>query len=155
MKPISRLHRSAATVGTGLIAVFWTLSLGAEWLGDLDTLRTVKAAIAYTMPLLVVALAAAALSGHRWSGHRWSGHRWSGGVRHPTILAKKRAASVMAAIGLGILAPCAIVLHLLAQKPLTSTFWALQMVELCAGAVNFSIAVWLARAGASLSRRTG
>jgi len=138
------LHPIAGTVALGAVALFWTASLAAELAGDPATLAAVKRAILWGLLVLIPTIA---LTGA-------SGFRLAGGTATGPIGAKRRRMPAIAANGLLVLVPCAVVLdHLAQQGSFGAAFLAVQAVELAAGAVNITLMALNMRDGRRLVRR--
>lgn len=125
-----KFHAAAGGLGLGLIALFWTATLWAELFGTPQQIAAVKAAIVQGLWLLIPALAAAGLGGARLARDR----------RGPRIETKTRRMRLAALNGLFVLVPCALILASRAQAgDLDGTFYAVQAVELVAGAINLRL----------------
>jgi hypothetical protein len=80
--------------------------------------------------------------------------RLGGRSRHPRVVAKRRRMPVIAANGLLILVPAAFILqHLAASGAVGPLFYAVQAIELMAGAVNVVLLALSFRDGLGLRRR--
>jgi hypothetical protein len=143
MKPI--LHIAAAILATSTIAVFLLATLLVELFGSPGAIAAVKRAIVLPgLLLLVPAIAATGASGFLLSHSR----------RGPLVDAKKRRMPVIAANGLLVLVPCAIALDAwAAQGLIDARFYALQCLELAAGAVNLALMLMNVRDGLRLGGR--
>lgn len=90
-------------------------------------IAAVKRFMAYSLLLLVPAMVGTGISGNSLGGR--------GGAK--PILVKRRRTKFIAANGLLVLVPCALVLHVLASHgSFGPTFYLVQAVELIAGPVN-------------------
>ena len=128
---LTTVHRTAARIATACIASFWIATVGVELAGSADAVARVKHAI--VMPgllLLIPAIAATGASGFALARAR-------GGA---LVAAKKRRMPWIAANGLLVLVPCALLLdRWAAASLLDARFVAVQAVELVAGAVNLAL----------------
>ena len=138
------LHRASAALALLLIAVFWSSTAIAWLLRGTAATTAVKQGIAYALPALVLAMAAAGGSGSRLAGAR----------RQPAALARKRwRMPLIAANGLLVLVPAALWLHWRAQQGLFGQpFYLVQGLELCAGLANAVLLALNARDGMRLHR---
>jgi len=138
------LHPVAGTLALATILVFWFSTALAELSGSTETLRATKLAIPWGLLILVPTLAFTGISGFRL-GSKW---------KHPTVAAKKKRMPVIALNGLLVLAPCALLLRQLAlADDFGAVFYAVQAVELCAGALNITLMALSFRDGLRLRRR--
>ncbi|MBK1635750.1 hypothetical protein [Rhodovulum adriaticum] len=138
-----KLHAAAGTLGMGLIALFWTSTVWVELFGTPQGIATVKTNIVQGLWLLVPALAAAGIGGAQSARNR----------RGPIIQAKTRRMRIAGLNGLLILVPSALFLAGKAQMAdFDGAFYAVQTVELLAGAVNMRL-LWLnLRDGRAMAR---
>ena len=84
----------------------------------------------------------------------FSGFRLGGRWKHPVVTAKRRRMPVIALNGLLVLVPCAFVLrHFAIDGALGTTFYAVQALELCAGALNIALISLNFRDGLRLRRK--
>ena len=140
-----RIHATAGAVALVCIAAFWCASLLSEAIGDPATIALVKAAILYGMALLISALAVAGGTGFKLA------KGWKGGLVQRKALRMRLAAGN----GLLVLVPSAIFLaNRSAEGALDVTFYAVQAVELAAGAANFVLLGLNMRDGLALRRRS-
>ena len=139
------IHRAAAITATLCIAVFFTSTLVVELLGSQDAIATVKSLIVF--PGLFILVPALAITGG-------TGFAMAGGRKGGLIDSKKKRMPLIAANGLLVLLPSAIYLdRLAASGSIDVTFYALQSLELIAGAVNLTLMSLNIRDGLRLSRR--
>jgi hypothetical protein len=125
------LHAACAVLATVLIATFLACTIVAEGLGSDAAVALVKRWIVYPgLLILVPALAVAGGTGFALSRSR----------RGRLIEAKKKRMPFIAANGLLVLVPCAIVLDLWASAgAFDARFYLVQAVELVAGAINLAL----------------
>lgn len=122
-----RAHGMVAFLAFLLIAAFWSSTVVAELFLGTAAVAAVEQGIVYAMVVLVPVMLATAGSGFALAGKS----------RHPLILRKRRRMPFIAANGVLVLLPSAIWLHLRAQAGLFDrAFYAVQAVELIAGAIN-------------------
>jgi len=127
---LKSLHPVAGVLATLVIAVFWLATAISELSGSEAYIVQVKTLIPWGLIVLVPAIALAGGSGFRL-GRGW---------KSPVAAAKRRRMPVIAANGILILVPAALFLACKAAKgELDGAFYAVQAVELAAGAVN----LWL------------
>ncbi|MCC9598376.1 MULTISPECIES: hypothetical protein [unclassified Rubrivivax] len=139
------LHVAAAAVAPLCVATFLVSTLAVELLGSAEAIAGVKAAIvAPGLWLLVPAMAALGGSGIRLARTR----------RDPLVEAKRRRMRLVAANGLLVLVPCALLLDTWASAGRFDTaFFALQGVELLAGSANLALMLSGLRDGRRLAAR--
>ena len=139
-----RLHPIAGVLALITMLAFWTSTVAVELFGGQDDIVAVKQAIMWGLLVLVPAIAATGGSGFVRAGRS----------RNARILAKKRRMQVVAPVGILVLVPCVLYLGLTATPDdLGTGFYAVQAVELVAGAVNISLMSLNARDGLRITRR--
>ncbi len=127
---IRRAHAIAGVIGFVLILTFWTSTAWAELFGTYEMIAAVKQNILWGMVILVPAMAAIGGSGFRLMGKG----------RDPLLLAKKQRMMIIGPNGLLILVPAAFYLNSLASQGLFGfSFYAVQMIEIVAGAINLTL----------------
>ena len=128
---IRRIHLAAGLLATLCIAGFFVSTLAVEAFGTQATIATLKSLI--VMPGLLILVPAIAATGG--SGFALSRSR-SGRL----VDAKKRHMPFIAANGLLVLLPCALLLdRWAAAGAFDGGFYVVQAVELIAGAVNLGL----------------
>ncbi|MGH4024076.1 MAG: hypothetical protein ACRDRV_05770 [Pseudonocardiaceae bacterium] len=141
----SRVHAVAGFVGLTLIVLFFTSSVVVELIGDEHAVTRVKTLILFGVLVLVPSMMVVGATGRILAGRRDS----------PLIRAKKKRMIGVAAIGLTVLVPCAVVLQRLAVAgDFDTAFYAIQTVELIGGAVNIVLLGLNVRAGRLLAGRS-
>jgi len=127
---LRRLHLAAAVTATATILTFWATTMVVELLGSSTAVAGAKLAILWGMLVLIPAMAATGASGFHLGRKR----------RNPIVAAKKRRMAFAAGNGLLVLVPSAI---FLAGRAATGTFdgwfYAVQAIELVAGATNLTL----------------
>lgn len=142
-KLFQKLHPVAGGLAFLIILTFWIATLAVELLGSADAIAAVKEAIAWGLVLLVPAIALTGLSGFKLAGQSAAAPIWKKKMRMPFI----------AANGVLVLVPSAIVLALLsARGNFGGWFVAVQAVELIAGAANLTLIALNMRDGLHLTR---
>lgn len=142
----TKIHAIAGIIGFFAIALFWTSTIYAELFADHATIAAVKAAILKGMFILVPAMVIVGVSGMALGGKR----------RDRLSLAKKKRMPIIAANGLLILLPVAFYLESKAATgAFDATFYAVQIVELVAGATNLTLMGLNIRDGLTLTGRIG
>lgn len=127
---IKRIHGAAAFIALMCIATFWLSTVISELFLSHSAVATVKLAILYAFVLLVPAIMATGMTGMKLGGKS----------SHPLIAAKRKRMPVIAANGVLILIPCAIFLSQRAGAGIfDGVFYAVQALELLAGAVNITL----------------
>ena len=142
-----RLRVAHATAGGTALATtlaFWTSTVIVELAGSAPSIVTVKHAIAWGLLLLVPAMAVTGMTGMRLT--RNSRGRL---VRRKTLRMR-----VVAAIGALVLVPCVLFLAAHASVDhLDAAFYAVQTIELAAGATNITLLGLNIRDGLRLTGR--
>ena len=140
-----QIHFIAGLLATLTIATFFLATLGVELFGSHAAVAGVKSWI--VMPglfMLVPALAATGGSGWFLSKSR----------QGRLVEAKKQRMPFIAANGLLVMIPCAIVLnHWAAAGTFDTTFYGVQALELLVGAVNLTLMGMNIRDGLKMSGR--
>ena len=140
-----RAHLVAGVIATLCIATFFVSTVLVELLGSHETVAWLKSLI--VMPGLFILVPAIAITGG-------SGLFVSKSRRGRLVDAKKKRMPFIAANGLLVLVPCAIVLNRWsAAGSFDSSFCVMQAIELLAGAVNLSLMGMNIRDGVRLSGR--
>ncbi len=125
-----RLHPIAGVLAILIISVFWVGTLGSELFGTEDTIRTVKLMIPWGFLVLVPSLALAGATGSSLARRRTD----------EAIGRKRRRMPFIAANGIFILVPAALYLAFKADTyAFDATFYAVQALELAAGALNLTL----------------
>ena len=142
----TKIHAIAGFIGFLTIALFWTSTIYSELFTDHATIAAVKAVILKGMFVLVPAMAIVGASGMSLGGKR----------RDRLALAKKKRMPIIAANGLLILLPAAIYLESKAASGVFDmVFYAVQVLELIAGAANLTMIGLNIRDGLTLTGRIG
>lgn len=140
----SKLHAIIGGVALACIGSFWLSTLVSELFLSEASVLAVKNGVLAAMWLLIPALAATGASGFALSRGR------SGQL----VQVKKRRMKFIAANGMLILLPCAFWLASMANAGrFDALFYALQGLELAAGAVNFVLLALNMRDGLRLRGR--
>ena len=138
------IHPIAGAVALLTILSFWLSTAWSEMFGGEQAVTTVKTLVPYGFFVLVPALMAVGGSGFRL-GKR---------MRGPLVNAKKKRMPYIAANGILVLIPSALFLSYKAQSGAFDLgFYAVQTIELIAGAVNITLLGLNMRDGVRLSRR--
>jgi hypothetical protein len=140
---LRNLHAISSALAILTISIFLTTTIIAELSGDPSFITTVKQGIAYGLVILVLTMATIGISGTRLAGSSTA----------PIIRRKRRRMALIAANGVFILVPCALILAWLAtQGAFSIEFYLVQGIELIAGSANITLLVRNARLGKSMSR---
>jgi hypothetical protein len=143
---LKKIHPAAGAVAILTIATFWTSTVLSELSGSKETIAAVKTAIPWGFFLLIPALAAAG----------GSGVFLSKGARGGLIGVKFRRMPIIAANGLLVLIPAALFLAFKARAgEFDTAFYAVQAIELIAGAVNIALLSLNMRDGLKVKGRFG
>jgi hypothetical protein len=140
-----RIHPLAGMLATLCIAAFFVATVLVEMLGDAQAVARLKSLI--VMPGLLVLVPAVAAAGG-------SGFFLARSRQGRLVDAKKRRMPLIGANGILLLVPCAIVLDRWAAAGRFDTaFYAVQAVELVAGAANLWLMGLNVRDGLRMSGR--
>jgi hypothetical protein len=140
----SRLHALAGAVALFCIGIFWASTVVSELFLGQGSVVAVKTGILAAMWLLIPAMAATGASG--WAIGKGRGGR--------LMAAKQRRMKLIAANGLLVLLPSAYALASMASAGrFDGLFYAVQAIELAAGAVNITLLALNMRDGLRLSGR--
>ncbi|WP_390911301.1 FAD-dependent oxidoreductase [Pseudosulfitobacter sp. SM2401] len=140
----TRIHAIAGTVGLLMIFTFWTSTVISELFGSYETIAAVKGWILNGMFILIPAMAIVG----------GSGMSLGAGRSERFVSTKKKRMPIIAANGILILLPMAFILEAKASAGTFDTlFYALQGVELVAGATNLTLMGLNMRDGVRLTGR--
>jgi hypothetical protein len=138
-----KIHLAATLVAVLTIVSFFFSSLLAELSGELTLIKSVKAGILYTLPLLLLAMFTLKTTGDWLAGRSTA----------PAVLAKKKRMK-LAALNGGVLVSLAIFLYYHSHfHPIGPAFWVAQGAELLLGLVNLMLIALNTRSGFQLSGR--
>nr|WP_055038904.1 hypothetical protein [Blastochloris viridis] len=141
---LRRAHPIAGALAIATVATFWVSTVAVELNGTHADIARVKGAILWGMLVLIPAIALAGASGFRLG-------RCS---LNPLAMAKQRRMPIIALNGLLVLVPSAVFLAARsASGQFDDTFFAVQAVELIAGALNIALMALSARDGFRLAGR--
>lgn len=128
---LSKIHKPAAAIGFLCIATFFSATVLSELFGSHETVAAIKKLILFPgLLILIPALAATGASGFKLAKNR----------KGRLLEQKKKRMPFIAANGLLILVPCAFILSSWAsQGKFDTSFYAVQALELMAGALNLSL----------------
>jgi len=138
------IHPVAGTIGFLTILTFWTSTVYTELFGTYAAITVVKSMIVNGLFVLVPAMVIVGASGMSMGRRR----------KDAPAIAKKKRMPIIAANGLLILVPAAIYLSMKASAGSFDTnFYAVQIVELTAGAANLILMGLSIRDGRRMSAR--
>ncbi len=136
-------HILFAVVALLTILTFWLSTVIVEILGSHYAIYTVKRAILFGLLLLIPAIMATGISGNILARGKLLG----------LIKKKKKRMAIIAANGIIILIPSAIILYRLsAVQQFTAFFYSVQGLELIAGAINMILIIMNIIDGVKVSR---
>lgn len=139
-----KAHATAAVLSLLFLSAFWTSTVVAELFLSAAAVAQVKQGIAYALLVFVPTMMTTAGTGFAMGAKG----------QHPLLVGKRKRMPFIAANGLLILVPAAIFLSLRAQAAMfDGAFYAVQAIELVAGAVNVTLIGLNIRDGLRLSRR--
>ena len=141
------VHAIAGTLALAIVTTFWIGTVVSELWLDIPQVVAVKTAIVWPgLPLMVLAMAATG----------GSGFALGRGRQGRLIDAKQRRMRVLGANGLLVMVPCALFLRAQAlDGQFDTTFYAVQMLELATGALQWTLLAANLRDGLRLSGRFG
>lgn len=140
---VERIHAAAGLLAALVVAIFLSSTLAVEALGSREAIARVKKLI--VAPGLLVLVPTIAVAGS-------TGMRLSRGRKGRLVARKRIRMKVIAANGLVILVPAALVLERWAAAGMfDATFSIVQGIELVAGAVNLTLIGLNVRDGLALS----
>ena len=138
-----RTHLAAAVGALALIVTFLVSSTVTELIGTTGDVHLVRRWIVFGLPVLIGCLATAVLSGRRLARN----------ARAAAIRRKQRRMRIIAAAGIVVLVPCALILdNLTASASAGGVVTALEIAEILAGALNLTLLVLNFRDGRGLTR---
>ncbi|HSN23225.1 MAG TPA: hypothetical protein VLS45_03505 [Methylomicrobium sp.] len=142
---LAKVHTAASFLALLMIAGFFLSTISVELFGSHDAVAALKALI--VIPGLLILIPAIAATGG-------SGFQLAKLRKGILVAAKKKRMPFIAANGLLILIPCAIVLnHLAAAGSFGTIFYAVQTLELIAGCINIILISMNIRDGLRLNGR--
>ncbi len=140
----AKTHAAAGTLALITITTFWSSTILTELLGSHAQIATLKTGILWGMLVLIPSMATAGATGAAL-GKKWC---------LPQVASKTRRMKIIAANGVLVLLPSAVFLALRAQAgQFDWVFYAVQMVELIAGATNITLLGLNMRAGLAIAAR--
>ncbi len=140
----TKIHAVAGIIGFLSILSFWTSTMFSEIFGTPEMIAFVKNIILWGMFVLIPAMAIVGASGMSMGAKR---------ADAPAV-AKKKRMPIIAANGLLILLPSAVFLESRASAEIFDTwFYAIQALELVAGAANLAMMGLNIRDGLKMTRR--
>ncbi len=142
---LRKIHAIAGILGFLCITAFWSTTLISELFLSHYAVAVVKQSICYALIVFIPLMVLTGLSGNKMGGKS----------QHPMIAAKRRRMPVIALNGVLIMAPCALYLNHLAQTEqfAAPSFYAVQLLELLAGAGNLTLIGLNARDGLRIRKR--
>jgi hypothetical protein len=141
------VHAIAGTLALVIVTTFWIGTLISELLLDIPQVVAVKTAIVWPgLPLMVLAMAATG----------GSGFALGRGRQGRLLDAKQRRMRILGANGLLVMVPCALFLRAQAiDGQFDTAFYAVQVLELATGALQWTLLAANLRDGLRLSGRLG
>lgn len=140
----AKIHAAAGAVALITVSAFWLSTATVELLGDTAAITTVKNCVLAGMAVLIPAMIIAGASGFSL-GKGW---------KSPVVARKKWRMRIIAANGLLVLVPSAILLSSFAAAGRFDNFFMIvQTIELVAGATNIALLSLNMRDGLSLRRK--
>lgn len=141
---VRAIHPIAGLIGFLTILVFWTSTLYSELFATHATVTAVKSMIVSGLFVLVPAMVIVGASGMSLGRRR----------KDAPALAKKKRMPIIAMNGLLILVPAAIYLSVKANAgSFDASFYAVQVIELIAGATNLILMGLSIRDGRAMTAR--
>ncbi|MDO5638384.1 MAG: hypothetical protein Q4G28_00765 [Neisseria sp.] len=141
---LRKAHAAAGILAFLFITAFWTSTLISELFFSHQAVAAVKQAVVCAFAVFVPLMALAGISGNKMGGKS----------QHPLVAAKRRRMPLIGANGLLVLLPCAFYLNHLAQAGrFDAVFYGVQLLELAAGAANWSMMALNIRDGLKIRKR--
>ncbi len=141
---VRRVHLIAGIVAFLTILSFWTTTVVSELFADHAAVAAAKQGILWGMIVLVPAMAAVGSSGFNLGGKSSA----------PIVVAKRKRMMIVGLDGLLILVPSAVFLAIrAADGQFDTAFYAVQAIELLAGATNVTLIALNMRDGLTLTRK--
>ena len=141
-----RIHPIAGLLAAMLVLTFWLSTAWSELFGSAAQVIWVKTLIPWGLLILIPALAATGGSGFTLAKTH----------TNPLIAAKRRRMPIIAITGVVVLVPSALFLAWKAGRgELDTVFYAVQALELAAGALNLTLLGLNIRDGLRASGRVG
>ncbi|MEY8827985.1 hypothetical protein AB9K34_06170 [Sedimentitalea sp. XS_ASV28] len=142
----TRIHAVAGGIGFLMILLFWTSTIITELFASHETIAATKAMILRGMWILIPAMAISGASGMAMGRKRMD----------PLAMAKKKRMPFIAVNGILILVPCAFFLAgRAAAGQFDVLFYAVQGLELIAGAANLTMMGLNIRDGLKMTGKIG
>ena len=139
-----KAHAIAGLASFAFVSAFWTSTAVSELLLSHDAVASVKQAIVYAFGVFIPCIIATGATGFALGGKS----------AHPRVVAKRRRMPLIALIGLLVMVPAALFLNAKAGAgEFDAWFYAVQLLELVAGAVNLSLMGLNIRDGIRLTGR--
>ena len=139
-----KIHAVAGFLSFLFVASFWTSTVVSELFLSQSAVTGVKVAVTYAFIAFIPCMAATAATGFAMAGKR----------TFPTLVAKRRRMPIIGANGLLVLIPAALYLSAKALAGEFDTwFYAVQGLELLAGATNLLLLELNIRDGRQMSCR--
>ena len=141
---LPKLHAAFGAAALLIITTFWTATVTTIVIGDKYLIAMAKIGIAWGLLALIPMLILTGVSGNRLGQN----------MRGALIGAKQKRMKLIAFNGIVFLVPAALILLPLAmQGQGGSLYWAIQILELLAGAANITLLGLNMRDGLRLTRR--
>ncbi|MBW6419452.1 hypothetical protein [Celeribacter sp. PS-C1] len=141
---LPKIHAAFGAAALLIIATFWTATVTTIVIGDKYLIAMAKLGIAWGLLALIPVLILTGVSGSRLRQT----------MRGALVGAKQKRMKIIAFNGIVFLVPSALILLPLAmQGQGGQLYWAIQTVELLAGATNLTLLGLNMREGLRLSRR--
>lgn len=142
-KTIVRVHLIATIIATITIATFFTISLIAELRGDESFIKSVKAFILYTLPVMVIAMPALKITGDKLAGKS----------KNPIVLKKMNRMKFVIVNGIILVSLAGFLYYRSHYQNIDGVFLTAQIAEFAFGLANLTLIILNARDGMQLSGR--
>lgn len=140
----AKVHAIVGTLALLTISTFWVSTLLSELFGSYALITTVKTSILWGMLILIPLMATAGATGAALGKK----------MRLPQVARKSKRMKIIAINGLMLLLPSAVFLAMRAQADIFDTwFYAVQTIEVLAGATNITLLVMNLKDGLSIKAR--
>jgi hypothetical protein len=138
---IVKVHLIATIIATITITVFFTISLFAELKGDEAFIKSVKAFILYTLPVMIIAMPVL----------KFTGDKLAGKSSNPIIARKRKRMKFVILNGIMLVSLAIFLYYRSHYLSIDVVFLTAQIAELAFGLTNLFLIVLNARNGLQLS----
>ena len=142
-KTLVKIHVIATVIAIMTIATFFVSSLVAEINGSETFLRKVKAAILFSLPILLITMPALGVTGNKLAGKS----------QNPTVLAKRKRMRFVFVNGITLITLACFLYYRSHYQTIDSIFLVAQVAEFALGLTNLTLIGLNIKSGLQLSGR--